>query len=267
MIDLREQLSEFSYGYGVTREIETCFSGVGINTVPFLPNLVQEGKLGFDVGFDLNCPGRFVFLQFKLGQERQRYRRNNPGDDIPALARPFWSFRIDTTGGQFSRLLELQAKGMEVYYTAPRFSTWSQFGEIYSRGEIMENSLILKPSEIDTNISTQKVNSHRIVYDTKTQYVCSEPQELTGVYWPDVVAGIAERLLDPNAETLEMQFNRLKEVVRIQGLRMYVEGIVDPRIADVRPFESLVLWLHSLQLQGHLLCVTKATVPTDSEQV
>ena|SRR5437879_1533597 len=51
MIDLHERLSEFSYGYGVTRDVEQLLASVGIRTVPFLPSLLQEKQIGFDVGF------------------------------------------------------------------------------------------------------------------------------------------------------------------------------------------------------------------------
>lgn len=50
-IDLHERLSEFSYGYGVTREVEGLLRSVGLRPTPFLPSLLAEGKLGFDVAF------------------------------------------------------------------------------------------------------------------------------------------------------------------------------------------------------------------------
>lgn len=67
MTRLDEKLSEFSYGYGVTREIEDDFASRGLRAVPFFPSLLHEGKLGYDVRFDL--PGQLHFLQFKLGKE------------------------------------------------------------------------------------------------------------------------------------------------------------------------------------------------------
>ena len=50
-IDLHQRLSEFSYGYGVTREAERLLRSVGLRPTPFLPNLLHEAKLGFDVAF------------------------------------------------------------------------------------------------------------------------------------------------------------------------------------------------------------------------
>ena len=56
MVDLHERLSEFSYGYGVTREVENLLASVGLNAVPFLPSLLQEATFGFDVGFKKGAP-------------------------------------------------------------------------------------------------------------------------------------------------------------------------------------------------------------------
>jgi hypothetical protein len=115
MLDLHERLSEFSYGYGVTRETETLLQSVGLKPTPFLPSLLQEKKLGFDVQF--KGPGTFLFLQFKLGQRLQRFVRKNSAQAIPNLNRPFWRFKIDTAEeeGQFETLLRQQEKGNEVY--------------------------------------------------------------------------------------------------------------------------------------------------------
>jgi hypothetical protein len=102
MINLHERLSEFSYGYGVTREVETLLVSVGLYATPFLPSLLHEASLGFDVSF--NSPGTVVLLQFKLGSELKRYHRSPPSQSIPPLERPFWRFNVDTSEHQFQRL-------------------------------------------------------------------------------------------------------------------------------------------------------------------
>jgi hypothetical protein len=96
MIDLHERLSEFSFGYGVTREVEGQLASIGLRPTPFLPSLLHEGELGFDVKFE--APGRVVILQFKLGEELRRFHRAEPSQSIPLLERPFWRYRVDTTG-------------------------------------------------------------------------------------------------------------------------------------------------------------------------
>ena len=88
MIDLHERLSEFSYGYGVTREVEQLLLGVGIRTVPFLPSLLQEKQIGFDAGF--NGRGAPLLLQFKLGHSLQRFIRSDKRYPAPKLEKPFF---------------------------------------------------------------------------------------------------------------------------------------------------------------------------------
>jgi hypothetical protein len=100
-VDLHQRLSEFSYGYGVTREAERLLKSVGLRTTPFLPSLISEGKLGFDVKFDR--PGKALLLQFKLGEALQRLHWKAKAQPPPALGRPFWRFNVDTAelNGQF----------------------------------------------------------------------------------------------------------------------------------------------------------------------
>jgi hypothetical protein len=121
MIELHERLSEFSYGYGATREVERLLSSVGIRTAPFLPNLLHEAELGFDVGF--NKPGAVLLLQFKLGQSVQRFVRRAPTDLVPILDRPFWRFKVNTAEpeGQYETLLKAEQDGADAYYVAPKF--------------------------------------------------------------------------------------------------------------------------------------------------
>ena len=70
-VELHERLSEFSYGYGVTREVEQHLQQQGLSATPFLPSLLQEAKVGFDVAF--SRPGKPLLLQFKLGQAMRRF--------------------------------------------------------------------------------------------------------------------------------------------------------------------------------------------------
>ena len=69
-IDLHERLSEFSYGYGVTREVERLLRSVGLRPTPFLPSLLEEAKLGFDVAF--KRPGAALLLAWLLSKIHQR---------------------------------------------------------------------------------------------------------------------------------------------------------------------------------------------------
>ena len=151
MINLHERLSEFSYGYGVTREVEALLASIGLNATPFLPSLIHEASLGFDVSF--SSPGTIVMLQFKLGYELQRFHRSPPTQTIPLLEHPFWRFSVDAAAPKFQRLAEFEVAKAQVYYVAPRFSSWAAYDRAFQKGEILDQSLMLKPSEISRGMA------------------------------------------------------------------------------------------------------------------
>ena len=177
MIDLHERLSEFSYGYGVTREFEKLLESIGLHATPYFPNLRQESELGYDVKFD-TC-GCVVLFQFKLGQELQRFRRQDPQQLAPPLEPPFWRFRIKPPMNQFKHLLNFEKQGVNVFYVAPRFTCWTDYKNVFRVDQVLNASILLIPSEIQRGRRAQggKV-SDRVVYDRTRSYVCSEPIEL-----------------------------------------------------------------------------------------
>ena len=177
MINLHERLSEFSYGYGVTREVENLLAPIWLHATPYFPSLRQESKLGFDVSFK-TC-GCVVLFQFKLGQELQRFRRQDPQQLAPPLEPPFWRFSIYPQKNQFKHLLNFEEQGANVFYVAPRFSCWTDYKGVFRGDQILDESILLIPSEIQRGRCAQggKV-SDRVVYDRTRSYVCSEPIEL-----------------------------------------------------------------------------------------
>jgi hypothetical protein len=208
MIDLHERLSEFSFGYGVSREVEELLASVGLHPTPFLPSLLHEGELGFDVKFEDR--GRVVVLQFKLGEELGRFHRVTPAQSIPLLERPFWRYRIDTTGHQFRLLVDFESREADVYYVAPRFSTWQAYEIAFQERNVLDQSLMLKPSEISRGISAQGgvPGVHRIAYDRLRRYVCSEPTELNEQR-PEVIAAEIAAKVRSSETSLEDQIKRL----------------------------------------------------------
>lgn len=182
-VDLHQRLSEFSYGYGVTREVERLLQSMGLRTTPFLPSLVQENKLAFDVAFER--PGMPLLLQFKLGEALQRLRWQDPSKPLPILGRPFWRFNVDTAepNGQFDLLLKAERAGAEVYYVAPRFTSWDGYVLAYESDRVLDRSLLLSPSQIDTQLTAagEPDGPHRILYDGLASFVCSEARELIEV--------------------------------------------------------------------------------------
>jgi hypothetical protein len=182
-VDLHQRLSEFSYGYGVTREVEQLLASVGIHSTPFMPNLLDEKKLAFDAGFEK--PGAALLLQFKLGEALQRFRRTNLSVPAPRLRKPFWRFNVNTAerNGQYDLLLKAEQAGAEVYYVAPRFTTWSRYASLFQDRRVLRRSLLLPPSQIEAKLRAKREPDgwHRIVYDRKRVHVLSEPQEVEAV--------------------------------------------------------------------------------------
>lgn len=213
MINLQERLSEFSYGFGVTRETLALMNSVGLSPTPFLPNLLHEKEIGFDVGF--KNKGRVVILQFKLGHLLSRFKRASPSQSIPALERPFFRFNVDTSAHQFLRLAEFEAAGAETYYVAPKLSTWKQFERAFQADKVMERSVLIKPSEINAGITAhgQPAGHHRVVYDQTRQYVCSEPSELPRHRPEEFAAEVATRIRESGAR-LEYSIKMLYERAR-----------------------------------------------------
>jgi hypothetical protein len=158
VIELHERLSEFSYGYGVTRETERLLASVGVRTVPFLPSLLQEKKIGIDVAF--NRTGFPLLLQFKLGQSLRRFVRSDLTYPAPPLVKPFYRFSVDTAepDGQFETLLKAETDRAEVYYVAPRFVDWTHYVRLYEEEGVLENSVMVTPADIRGLDSGAKCN-------------------------------------------------------------------------------------------------------------
>lgn len=207
-VDLHQRLSEFSYGYGVTREVEQLLASIGFRSTPFLPSLLNEKKLGFDVKFDK--PGAAILLQFKLGEVLQRFRRSNVSVPAPKLRKPFWRFSVDTAepNGQYDLLLKAEKAGAEVYYVAPRFTVWNRYAALFQKGRVLQRSILLPPSHIDSKLQSKGEPDgwHRVVYDRSRVHVLSEPQE--------VEATTPERLAHAIRSRVEQREQSLGEVLR-----------------------------------------------------
>lgn len=225
MIELHDHLSEFSYGYGVTRETEQLLATAGLVATPFQPNLVQEAEVGFDVAFQ--APGVLLMLQFKLGQELRVFRRSYPSQPKPLLERPFWRFGIDMDGHQFQRLLASEQAGAMVYYAAPRFSNWLRFDQHYQAGEILEHSLLAKPSELATAVGGAS-GRHRVLYDRARRHILSEPRPFHEVLPETLVKDVAVAARDPGFSIID----------RLQKLDLHLSELGRRTIVG-RRFETL----------------------------
>jgi hypothetical protein len=229
-VDLHQRLSEFSYGYGVTREAERLLQSIGLRTTPFLPSLIQEKRLAFDVKFDR--PGTPLLLQFKLGEALQRLIWKNSSPSPPPLGRPFWRFRIDTaeSDGQFDLLLRAEQAGAETYYVAPRLSSWEDYSVAYETEQVLEKSLLMRPTEIDAQLAAGEApdGPHRILYDDQTSYVCSETRQLSEVRAQDFASNLIARI---------EQLSRRMDIA-LRDVQIALEHQREIRVRPVRRPES-----------------------------
>ena len=216
MLDLHEQLSEFSYGYGVTREMERRLRKKGLRAVPYFPNLRAEKKLGADVGF--RKPGGVLMMQFKLGQQMERFRAQPHVRGMPGkLNRPFWRFAVNVTEpeGQFQTLLAAEDSGARVFYAAPRFATWTDYTSAFDRQALLKKSAWALPHQIHSAASANpSVNGwHHVVYDNSNCYVCSEPTQIDLVEADDVVEKLVAYANDgvPLRSRVKSIFDRIFE--------------------------------------------------------
>ncbi|WP_157113609.1 hypothetical protein [Bradyrhizobium embrapense] len=188
-IELHERPSEFSYGYGVTREVERRLKSAGLSAVPFLLSLIQEAAVGFDVAF--NVRGIPLMIQFKLGQAMRRFRPS----PRPQLSQQFWRYQVDTAepDGQFELLLKAEHDGARVFYVAPMFHDWEVYLGHYEQKKILRRSLIVTPKAIRSVLDNNSVpdGEHKVVYDDQRAYLCSSPLRLPTAREADIAEKVS----------------------------------------------------------------------------
>lgn len=172
---MKPDISEFSYGYELTDEL-IHWHGTNITAAPVFPSLYQEGQTGGGYDVMLPRPGIPLFLQFKLSDCMVR----NSAFEVRNghFTAPFYRLHLRPSrhSDQHEMLLELEADGNEVYYSAPAFHTPEEFNDAYLNHQVRTRSLWLKPSDIgqlpdprDHHVAFQLPGTHR---------VCSETREL-----------------------------------------------------------------------------------------
>ncbi|GGN96097.1 hypothetical protein [Nocardia rhizosphaerihabitans] len=218
---METDFSEFSFGYAAIREAESVLSGIYRRSgAPVLPSLLLEERLGWDA--KLSMVEYALFLQFKRPTFVSRRHPSSPTWDH--IGNPHYRFAVDTDEHQHQRLLELERKvnaGREigdVYYVAPCFHTQDDFNDAYLAGTVLENSVVLSPSELGANDGR-----HHCVTDslTKSTTVMSHPRHpRRPVDWADIQHRTSGR-----ADTWERSQDRLNLSALEQALLHVTEGL------------------------------------------
>lgn len=172
---MKPDISEFSYGYALTDELMHWHS-TGITAVPVFPSLYDEGQPGGGWDVRLDRAGIPLFLQFKLAD---RMVRGTAKEVLSGLfACPFYRMHLRPKrhSNQHEMLLELEAKGQEVYYSAPAFDTPGELNDAYLTHQVKQRSVWIKPSAIGT-LPDEK--DHHVAFTLGGPFaVCSDPRSI-----------------------------------------------------------------------------------------
>ena len=174
---MRATFSEFSFGYAVTEELATHHRRSKRRMPPQFPTLRQEKSMGYDVKVSL--PSGWLFLQFKLCEALVRKTAKEIAKNHLPLKVPF--LRMNLMPAKRSRqhrlLLNLEQKGENVFYAAPRFYKDKEFCLYYQQRHILRNSAFIRPSAIGP---LPDCNSHHVSFDRFADFgwFLSEPAEV-----------------------------------------------------------------------------------------
>lgn len=170
--------SEYSFGYACTENmIRSSVSSP--KKAPFFPNLVQEGKLGYDVRIEM--PASPIILQFKIPS----LVKNNSAPEIlthklDGISAPF--FRMPIMKRDISRQHEILvglASDMpgSVYYATPQLDCCEAFNLSYRRVNVHCDTAYISPCHIG-DICDNK--PHKIVYmkNAAEGWLCSTPKKI-----------------------------------------------------------------------------------------
>ena len=144
---MRPTISEFSYGFALTRELLQS-PGLPIRAAPVFPSLFAEGQPGGGWDVQLDRPGVPLFLQFKLCHWMVTTRCREATD--ASFRTPCYRMYLRPAGisNQHQMLLDLEMTNQEVYYCAPQFHRSAELNAAYLSGTVCSRTFWTRPSEI-----------------------------------------------------------------------------------------------------------------------
>ena len=179
---MKKQLeySEFSFGYAFTENLVRS-SATGPTSAPRFPNLVEEGRLGYDV--EIDDGGDPVFFQYKLPERMVRPSAreiSKHGLDWQGLPVPFFRMYLmkKESSRQHELLIELEKKHSgSVFYAAPWIVGRRAFNDSYANASVHLKSVLFSPREIG---SLPGGEQHVVAYhpDLSWGWLCSEPKRI-----------------------------------------------------------------------------------------
>jgi hypothetical protein len=216
---MRPNISEFSYGFALTSELIQS-PGRNITAAPVFPSLLQEGQSGGGWDVRVDDAGVPLFLQFKLCD----YMTRRTCAEVKKAAFNVPCYRMHLRSAKISRqhemLLDLEAQGQEVYYSAPSFHEPEHLNDVFLSRTVRASSVWVKPSDIGPLPDTK---DHHLSFEPGGPWTFfSEPRRIE-----------KRREFEQVAEELENRLRREgKDLMSGGGLRHLadrVEAIAEKR--------------------------------------
>ena len=218
--------TEFSFGYAFTENLirSTPISPSG---APVFPNLVQEGRLGYDVRIDL--PSQPLYFQYKLPEILTRdTAREIAALSLRGIRTNF--FRMSLMRRHHSRqhqlLINLESTSpRSVYYAAPLMENVCCFNAAYTRAEVHKRTIFFSPQDIRPLPDDKQ---HVIAYrgDLSYGWFLCEPMEIPAFWFGEIVERVSRGFDEPRYRTLA----KAAESIRSNVLRF-----LPPRFQDAEP--------------------------------
>lgn len=135
-------ITEATYAFSLAHQLFNVGSIRG-SGLPFIPTLVAELNLGFDLM--MNTEGYSLFLQFKMADEIKlgSVNRHLVSENKEKLAGD--AFRIDLDVRQNQQLVANSGLLENVYYAAPFFTTHDDLRKHFFDGTLISGSVFVPP--------------------------------------------------------------------------------------------------------------------------
>ncbi|MGI9250047.1 MAG: hypothetical protein ACR2PR_02465 [Pseudohongiellaceae bacterium] len=240
--------SEFSYGYAFTENL-IREGKTGPVEAPHFPNLIEEGRLGYDVKVDLPC--ETLFFQFKLAELMARKTAKEIAEYNAPIRPPFFRMSLmpKSLSKQHSRLIKLEKmqkkkkKKELVYYAAPMFPSCAEFHEAYRNTEVHLKSALFSPRDIGRLPNDHKIHTVAYTALSKDAWLCSEPKKIRRISFEHQARMLNERLSAVPSEiqrrpslvdSLPQTIESIKKVLptRFGGLEEIIRSRVQAGFSD-----------------------------------
>ena len=176
---MKPTISEFSYGFALTNEICNELSSLGFSGAPLLPNLRQEGKLGYDAKIPLK--GFPIFIQFKLSD----FMSNRRAKEWNEYNSPYFRVHLHNRrhSNQHNLLQKLAQEGNYVCYVSPLFTKYTELNNAFLSKEVTKRSIFIEASRLP-QLPDDK-NHYLTFLKGNDLMFCSEPLHLEGKFTND----------------------------------------------------------------------------------